>query len=138
MLTSLEADPGLADFVPELPAPPLVPRDTQPSGPPSEPFELAPAAARTIAAQIADLQRGLEVVIRRSTPPPASRPSMGARALKGGGKGLQWLVLASGAVALVGQVVRLANNPELGPLVVAIEAIGSALLGVARAFGGGP
>lgn len=73
-------EPSLADFVPELPGPPRVPRDTDPSGPPSEPppveepFELEPVTLRSLARQIAELQ---QVVIRSasaSSPPPAAEP----------------------------------------------------------------
>lgn len=54
-------------------------------------------------------------------PAPAPRPSMAAKAAQSTGKAGRLLLIGSGALAIVGQLLAMANKPEYGPIVVAIE-----------------
>lgn len=89
-----------------------------------------PPTLVSLAEQIAALQRGLEVVIRQSSPPPAPKdspsepPRSSMRAAgKVIGKGTKWTAIVSGALSLLGTLIALFRPEYSAPLLQAIKLI---------------
>lgn len=120
--------------------PPLIPKDEAVSPPPPAELDadvrlrLADAIARTITAELGTVRISSVPPKPPDTEPP--RSSMRAAA-RGAGKAGKWTVYASGALALLGQVIVWTMKPEYAaPLAQAAKLIAAAI--VAAAGGGAP